>query len=57
MLRKMSRKFDGKVYDFLGAYKSKKSAEDRKRSFKKKGFFVRIIKLARGYAIYVRSRR
>lgn len=56
-MKRMSRKFDGKVYDFLGAYKSKKSAEDRKRSFKKKGFFVRIIKLARGYAIYVGDKR
>ena len=53
----MSRKFDGKVYDFLGAHKTKKLAEDHKENLKKKGFLVRVVKLARGYGIYMRGKK
>ena len=53
----MKRKFDGKVYDFLGTHKTKKLANDHKEHLKKKGFLVRRVKLARGYAIYIRDRR
>ena len=55
MLKKMSRKFDGKRYEFLGAHKLKKTAEEHKESLKKGRWLVRIVKLARGYGIYVRS--
>ena len=53
MLRKMSRKFDGRIYDFLGAHKSKITANNHKETLKKKGFLVRIVKVPRGYGLYV----
>ena len=50
------RKFDGKIYRFLGTHKTMKLAVGHKASLKKKGSLVRIVKLARGYAIYVRQK-
>ena len=53
----LSRKFDGKVYDFIGTHKTKKVAEESKEYLKERNFLVRIVKLATGYAIYTRDRR
>ena len=39
-MKKFTRKFDGKVYDFVGTHKTKKVAEESKEYLKKKGFLV-----------------
>ena len=56
-MAKYLRRFDGKIYEFQGTHKTKKLSEEHREKLKKKGFLVRIIKLARGYAIYIRDRR
>ena len=53
-MRKLTRKFDGKIYEFQGTHKTKKLTEEHREKQKKKGYLVRIVKLTKGYAIYVK---
>lgn len=56
-MRKLTRRFEGKVYDYAGAHKTKKIAEERKETLKKKNYLVRVVKIAKGYAIWIRFKR
>ena len=56
-LFKLYRDFEGKKYDFAGSHKTKKLAEDKKETFKRKKFLVRIVKAKNEYGLYIRYKK
>ena len=55
-MKKLTRVFEEKKYDFIGTHKTKELAEDHKERLKNKGFLVRRVKLKKGHAIYIRKK-
>ena len=54
VMKKLTRRFDGKIYEFQGTHKTKKLSEEHREKLKKKGFLVRIVKLVKGYGIFTK---
>jgi len=53
--KSIKRKFGGRVYTNVASKSTKKEAVIRANAWRKLGYSVRIVKLKRGYDIYIRD--